>query len=310
MWVKRAVNKHPGVEDNYLDSLNIDLRNQFEELYALMIGETFEINSRYAREMEVQLPMPKERLQRVQYALIIDSTFLKNVPIDNVLSDVMVMTIPLSRIPEVAEVVVAMFDPEMTGTYHEPPPKTVIFFNLINHLACESLMTRLSEIIGTRQRSEIIGLRENRNPTTAQKTVILNDGINLARAMEKAQGIMRNKLNTASLFVTPPGFNQWTSALQRSVYLVTEICQCRGVDFAICAPNIRVSGRGLRPSWLSYMEYIASVSKILQSVETTGNSQLTLDDAIYFDHYDAKQGTLCFSRIEENWLLRLPKCVF
>ena len=27
-------------------------------------------------------------------------------------------------------------------------------------------------------------------------------------------------------------------------------------------------------------------------------------------HYDAKQGTLCFSRIQENWLLRLPKCVF
>ena len=24
-------------------------------------------------------------------------------------------------------------------------------------------------------------------------------------------------------------------------------------------------------------------------------------------HYDAKQGTLCFSRIQENWLLRLPK---
>ena len=66
--------------------------------------------------------MPKERLQRARYALIVDSTFLKNVPIDNVLSDVMVMTVPLSRIPEMAEVVVAMFDPEMAGTYREPPP--------------------------------------------------------------------------------------------------------------------------------------------------------------------------------------------
>ena len=47
---------------------------------------------------------------------------------------------------------------------------------------------------------------------------------------------------------------------------------------------MRVSGRDFRPSWLSYMGYIASVSKILQSVETTGNSQLTLDDAIHFDH--------------------------
>ena len=65
------------------------------------------------------------------------------------------------------------------------------------------------------------------------------------------------------------------------MYLVTEICQCRGVDFAICAPNMRVSGRDFRPSWLSYMGYIASLSKILQSVETTGNSQLTLDDAVF-----------------------------
>ena len=80
-------------------------------------------------------------------------------------------------------------------------------------------MTRLSEI-------------ENRNPTTAQRTVVLNAAINLARAMEKAQQTMRNKMNTASLIVTPPGFNQWPSALQRFVYLVTEICQCRGVDFA------------------------------------------------------------------------------
>ena len=47
---------------------------------------------------------------------------------------------------------------------------------------------------------------------------------------------------------------------------------------------MQVSGRDFHPSWLSYMGYIASVSEILQSVETTGNSQLTLDDAIHFDH--------------------------
>ena len=52
----------------------------------------------------------------------------------------------------------------------------------------------------------------------------------------------------------------------------------------ICAPNMRISGRDLRPSWLSYMGYIASVSKVLQSAEKTGNSQRSIDDAIYFDH--------------------------
>ena len=78
------MNMLPNVEDNYLDALNIDLRGQFADRYFLNAGETFEINPRYARDLEAQLPMPKERLQRARFALLIDSTFLKNVPIDNV----------------------------------------------------------------------------------------------------------------------------------------------------------------------------------------------------------------------------------
>ena len=152
-----------------------------------------------------------------------------------------------------------MFDPEMTGTHREPLPKRLIFSSVFDHLACEGLMTRLLEI-------------ENRNPTTTQRTVVLNAAISLARTIKKAQQILKDKLNTTSLFVTPPGFNQWLSALQRFVYPVTDICQCRGVDFAICAPNMQVSGRDFRPSWLSDMGDIASVLKILQSVETSGNS--------------------------------------
>ena len=120
-WLSRAVNILSGVEDNYLDSLNIDLRNQFEDRYTLLMGEMFAINSRSRRDLEAQLPMPKERLQRARYTLLVDSTFLKNFFIDNVLSDVMVMTIPLSRIPEMVEVVVVIFDPEMTGTHRQPP---------------------------------------------------------------------------------------------------------------------------------------------------------------------------------------------
>ena len=75
----------------------------------------------------------------------------------------------------------------MTGTYREPPPKRVIFSNVFDHQACEGLIARLSEI-------------ENRNPTTAQRTIVLNAAINLARATEKAQQIMKDKMNTVSLF--------------------------------------------------------------------------------------------------------------
>ena len=74
--------------------------------------------------------MPKERLQRARYALLIDSPFLKNISIDNVLADVMVVTLPLSRITEMVDVMVTMIDPEMTGTFKEPPSRHVIISNI------------------------------------------------------------------------------------------------------------------------------------------------------------------------------------
>ena len=79
-----------------------------------------------------------------------------------------------------AEVLVTMFDLETLGTHREPPPKRVMISNVFDHLACEGLMTRLSEI-------------EQRNSTTAQRTVILNAAINLARAIEKAQRILTQR---------------------------------------------------------------------------------------------------------------------
>ena len=45
-WLIRAVSLLPSSDDNYLDSLNIDLRNHFEERYTLLAGETFEMNKR------------------------------------------------------------------------------------------------------------------------------------------------------------------------------------------------------------------------------------------------------------------------
>ena len=141
------------------------------------------------------------------------------------------------------------------------------------------------------------------NPTPAQRATVRNVAINLARAMEKAQNILKDKLEVPVIFVTPPGFCQWQSALQRFIYLVTEICQCREIDFAICAPNMRVSSSDLRPSWLSYVGYIASISKVLQSVEKTGNAQLTIDDAIYFDH-GTRMAVLMFNNEGER---RLPE---
>ena len=65
-WLSRSMNLLLSVEYNYLDSLNLDFRDQFAERYALVTGETFEVNSRYLRDIEAQLPLPKERLQRAR----------------------------------------------------------------------------------------------------------------------------------------------------------------------------------------------------------------------------------------------------
>ena len=45
-WLSRAVNLLLSVEDNDLDSFSLYLRDQFEERYALLTGETFEVNFR------------------------------------------------------------------------------------------------------------------------------------------------------------------------------------------------------------------------------------------------------------------------
>ena len=180
------MNMLPNTEDSYLDALTINPRGQFEERYFLRAGETFEVNPRYARDVEVLLSMLKDRLQRARFALLIDSTLLQNIPIDIVLADVLVVTLPLSRIQEMAEVLVTMFDTEMTGTFKEPPPSKVIISNIFDHLACEG-MAQIANV-------------ELLHPTPAQRTTVRNAATNLARAMEKAQKILKDKLKTPVIF--------------------------------------------------------------------------------------------------------------
>ena len=79
-------------------------------------------------------------------------------------------TLPLSRIPAMAEVLVTMFDPEKTGTFKEPPPRRVIISNVFDHPACEGMMALIANV-------EIL------NPPPAQRATVQNAAVNLARAM-------------------------------------------------------------------------------------------------------------------------------
>ena len=75
-----------------------------------------------------------------------------------------------------------------------------------------------------------------------------------------------------------PGFATRERNFQKFVYLLMEVCKARRIDFIICAPNLRVP-----TSSCTYLAYMASISEVVQSLERYGNSQLTKDDAIFYD---------------------------
>ena len=259
-WEQRAAERLPRTRHNYLATIQHDVSEHFPARYSLREGETWEANARYARHLTSLKPQLKSALQCARYYVVVDSTCRSDLPNDNLMPDVMAITMPLARIPGMAEMVVAIFDPNLTSSLKEPPLQRVIIANVLDHMACEGLLMNLDTVMNDVKHSERAGdlLRV------------------VADAMETATEILRGQLGASALFVSPPGFLYWERNLQKLVYLLMEVCQARRVDFAICAPNLRVGAGDLCPAALSYLAYIASISKVVLSVERYGNSQLTM----------------------------------
>ena len=218
--------------------------------------------------------------------------------------DVLVLTMPLSHF---AEMVGATYDPNLRGSQKEPTPQRVIFANLLDHMACEGLLLELDAI-----------MTDVRRPGNIAALVNVVVG-----AMEHAAGILRGRLGALALFVSPPGFMYWPRSLQQFVYILLEVCKARRIEFAICAPNLRVDRGDLRPDTLSYPAFFAAISRALVAVEHSGNAQLTIDEAILYDH-GMRMGRIAFdldgnrtareSNVTEreavrryNWLVRKDK---
>ena len=171
------------------------------------------------------------------------------------------MTMPIARISEMAEMVVVIFA-------QEPPPQRVIITNVLDHMACEGLLIDLDAV-----------MNDTRNPERAGGLLQL-----VAHAMEAAVGIIRGRLGASVLSCCRLDLciRKGTS-LQKYVHLLIEVCRARRIHFAICARNLRVGAGDLHPAALSYHAYIAAISSVVQSVESFGNAQLTLDDAIHYN---------------------------
>ena len=127
-WEQRVVNRLTTAHDNYLRLMMNDLHAQCSARYSLQQGETWETHGQYPRSLTVIQPISKNALQRTRYCVMIDSTVPCDLPFDNLVPDVLVVTMHLSRLPEMAEVAIAMFAPELEGSQKEPPPRKIIFF--------------------------------------------------------------------------------------------------------------------------------------------------------------------------------------
>ena len=102
--IRRLTSAHK----NYLRPMQNNLNEQLHSRYLLQANETWETHSVYPRSLEAIKPIPKNLIQRTRYCVTIDSTVPCDLPFDNTVPDVMMVTMPLSCLPEMAEVAIAM----------------------------------------------------------------------------------------------------------------------------------------------------------------------------------------------------------
>ena len=76
-WLSGAVNLLPVLKITIWIRSTLTCATNSRKGSALLSGETFELHSRYSRDLKALLLLPKERLQRARYASLMDSTFLK-----------------------------------------------------------------------------------------------------------------------------------------------------------------------------------------------------------------------------------------
>ena len=210
-WEQRVFRRLTTTHDNYLCPMQNNLHEQCNARYSLRPGETWETHSQYSRNLKAMKPFSKEAIQRTRYCVMIDSTVPCDLPLDNIIPGVLVVTMPLSRLLEMAEVAIALFSPE--GPQSELPPSRIIFANLMDHMACEGLLENLPHL-----------LREMSNNETLRKEVIklLH---RVATAMERTAELLRTHLEVPAMFVSPPGILYWGGMFQQFVYIdIPDIC--------------------------------------------------------------------------------------
>ena len=87
---QRAREQLPMTPNDYMAPLQHNITEQFPARYTLRDGETWEANARYVRNIVSMKPLLKAALQRARYCVAVDSTCRSDLPIDNLMPDVLV----------------------------------------------------------------------------------------------------------------------------------------------------------------------------------------------------------------------------
>ena len=116
-WEQPAREQLPATPNDYMAPLQHNITEQFPARYVL---REYPRTSENIISME---PLLKAALQRARYCMAVDSICKSDLPIDNMMPDVFVLTMPLSRFAEVAEMVGAMYDPNLRGSLKKPPTR-------------------------------------------------------------------------------------------------------------------------------------------------------------------------------------------
>ena len=210
-------------------------------------GENHLQSKNYARNPITLLPMGKDLLQKTRIALFVDSTIKSSYNSNNTLMDVRLMNMPCTTLNEMAEVTDKIFTP--AGTETIPLPPILVYSNVIDHLALR----------GSLRHFDTQSNRFTKGFVTDEVTAYIE-------TMSHIATIMKNeKPNTATVFVSPPGYIHLPRALQQFLYLVLEAAYARDLHFYIVAPILRISVTTWRPCEASYPAFLAEVSKTIQA---------------------------------------------
>ena len=230
-------------------------------------GENHLQSKNYARNPITLLPMGKDLLQKTRIALFVDSTIKSSYNSNNTLMVVRLMNMPCTTLNEMAEVTDKIFTPAAAETI--PLPPILVYSNVIDHLALRESLRHF----------DTQSNRFTEGFVTDEVTAYIE-------TMSYIATMMKNKKpNTATVFVSPPGYIHLPRALQQFLYLVLEAAYARDLQFYIVAPNLRINVTTWRPCEASYPAFLAEVSKAIQAFTGyRGNSQLIVDEATAYDY--------------------------